>query len=165
MVSATWTGVIRANMPGISPLLGTPLHEDCSGRVDVSWSGTIKSPRNRIPMLLSVNHHREAFCQVACPGISESTKHAKLRVLPVDSLKLPIVQFHQFLGRPQRFYDIAKNVSVSPMTTHCKTPSPPVWNATEWRPFGQGDAVWQGMSCDMTLSNAEEIVFPAATVQ
>jgi len=84
-----------------------------------------------IPMLLSVNHHREAFCQVAFPGISESTKHAKLRVLPVDSLKFPIVKFHQFLGRPQRFYDIARNVSVSPMTIHCKTPSPPIWNATE----------------------------------
>ncbi len=48
------------------------------------------------PMILSVNHHREAFCQVALPGISENTNHAKLRVLPVDSLKLPIVQFRQF---------------------------------------------------------------------
>ena len=88
-------------MPGIAPLLGTPLHEDCSAESVFHDPALAKDKETvflaaMIPILLSVNHHREAFCQVAFSGISESTKHAKLRVLSVDSLKLPIVKFHQF---------------------------------------------------------------------
>ena len=38
-----------------------------------------------VPLLLSDNHNRGVFCQVAFPHISESTERAKFLSAPVDS--------------------------------------------------------------------------------
>ena len=38
-----------------------------------------------VPLLLSDNHNRGVFCQVAFPHISESMKRAKFWMAPVDS--------------------------------------------------------------------------------
>ena len=38
-----------------------------------------------VPLLLSDNHNRGVFCQVAFPHISESTKRATFRITPIDS--------------------------------------------------------------------------------
>jgi len=37
------------------------------------------------PLLLSINHNCKRFCQVTFPHMSESTKHTKFEMAPVDS--------------------------------------------------------------------------------
>ncbi len=71
------------SLGGITPLLSTPLRKNCWAQVDAIWHG--KSPNMTlsagkeiivlaatVPLLLSDNHNRGVFCQVAFPYISES---------------------------------------------------------------------------------------------
>ena len=71
-----------------------------------------------VPLLLSDDHNRDVFCQVAFPHISVSTTRAKFRMAPVDSL----LKCQQCLRRTQRSCDIAINVTVLPISEGRKIP-------------------------------------------